>query len=196
MDLARWPRHSWFCKFIRLPVSAADCAVYARCGMGVEVESDLVLFYRTSSSLRTVWPGARGEHSISVLRDGSTWLFGGSGYAIVDELSGALNDLWRYEYSGSQELGHWVWKGPGNRARIDAYSQAAAQGHGVAWPGARVAHAAFEGYGGAWPSSSLCVFGGRGFAHALGSGLLNDLWYALSTHTECIGQLPSFDMYL
>ncbi|HYF32178.1 MAG TPA: kelch repeat-containing protein [Chitinophagaceae bacterium] len=103
---------------------------------------------------------------------GNFWIFGGTGRGAAD--NGLLNDLWRY----NPVTGNWTWmKGSTSPDTVGVYGTM-----GVAdaanTPGARQNYMSCKGADG-----NFYLMGGNGFASALPSGFLNDMWkYDLSTN--------------
>jgi N-acetylneuraminic acid mutarotase len=117
-------------------------------------------------------PGARSGEVSWKDSAGNFWLFGGGGSDSTD-LSGYLNDLWRY----SPGSGLWTWMGGStgtNAPGVYGTLGTAASGN---IPGARFGAVAWtDGSGNFW------LFGGHGYDSTGTVGSLNDLWrYSPST---------------
>ena len=107
-------------------------------------------------------PGARSWSSSWTDAAGNFWLFGGSGYS--SDLSGSLNDLWKYS------AGEWTWMGGSNGVSQDGTygTQGTAAASNI--PGARAESISWTDAAG-----NLWLFGGDGYG--VGTyGYLNDLW--------------------
>lgn len=105
---------------------------------------------------------------------GNLWLFGGKGFpgSSVAAISGALNDLWKYNVANNE----WTWvKGTALTNQLGIYgTQSASTSTNI--PGARTTHAGWID-----ASDDLYIFGGYGQAGAGAAGSLNDLW----KYTNC-----------
>jgi N-acetylneuraminic acid mutarotase len=116
-------------------------------------------------------PGGRYYPTSWTGRDGSFWLFGGSGWD-ANGTFGRLNDLWKFDPSTNE----WAWMGgsstvPGlNEGPPGVYGALGTPAAGNV-PGGRY-------YGTGWTDSSgnLWLFGGWGYDASGNSGQLNDLW--------------------
>ena len=117
-------------------------------------------------------PGARMGGNAWLDASGDVWLFGGLGLS-ASGVAQEYNDLWEYN-PGS---GQWAWVGGSdapNAAGVYGTLRAAAAGDG---PGARVSGVSWKDQAG-----NFWLFGGKGFAQAGESGILNDLWeYSVGT---------------
>jgi N-acetylneuraminic acid mutarotase len=111
-------------------------------------------------------PGAR-YYSVSwVDASGKFWLFGGQGYD-ANDISGILDDLWRYDPDSNL----WTWmKGHSVLGNITGvYGPQGAFGVNYL-PGNRVLSSTWTDKNG-----NLWLFGGQGWGQSCG-GVLNDLW--------------------
>lgn len=117
----------------------------------------------TSTSLNTIKPSARLRATSWVDNAGTLWLFGGTGKD-SDNISGYLNDLWKFE----PNIGRWTWVSGSNiRSQAGTYDVKGAIGE----PGSREKAMTWsDSEGNAW------LFGGTGYDENGASGLLNDLW--------------------
>ena len=110
------------------------------------------------------FPGAR-SGAVSWSKNGSLWLFGGSG--LDQNGPGVFNDLWKYDTNSNQ----WTWMGGSNK--IDQSGNYGSPGIASPSnvPGSRRFGVAWKDSGG-----NFWLFGGQGFDSAGNFGELNDLW--------------------
>jgi N-acetylneuraminic acid mutarotase len=112
-------------------------------------------------------PGARTGAACWTDPSGGLWLFGGGGFAIIPDMGGNLNDLWRFDISSGQWT--WVagnaglgWSGfYGTQGVPDPSNKPGARSNAVSWTDA---------------AGDLWLFGGNGEDSAGHTGWLNDLW--------------------
>jgi len=111
-------------------------------------------------------PGARVGAVSWMGRDGTFYMFGGSGCDATG-VSGGLNDLWRYDPPSNQ----WVWlKGSNTGGQKGTYGTPGTPAPANT-PGARDFPASWTG-----ADDALYLFGGAGYDGGGSGGYLNDLW--------------------
>ncbi|MCE9517952.1 MAG: tandem-95 repeat protein, partial [Verrucomicrobia bacterium] len=111
-------------------------------------------------------PGARTDAAAWSLPDGTSWLFGGSGYGNV--ASGLLKDLWKRDPVTRQ----WTWINGSQTTNVAGNYGAQALPAATNSPGARSGATTWVGADG-----RLWMFGGLGRDSVTAvNGLLNDLW--------------------
>jgi N-acetylneuraminic acid mutarotase len=131
---------------------------------GDDVINQSGIFGTLGAGSSTDKPGARGQGVSWIDSSGNLWLFGGIGYAAVN--NGELNDLWKFEPSS----GIWTWVSGENVANQPGIYGTKGTGSTSNEPGSRDNSMS-------WIDSSgnLWLFGGRGYDFQ-SSGELNDLW--------------------
>jgi N-acetylneuraminic acid mutarotase len=131
---------------------------------GDDVVNQIGIFGMQGTGSSTDKPGARTKGVSWIDSSGNLWLFGGTGYASVN--NGELNDLWKFEPSS----GIWTWVSGENLANQSGIYGIKGTGSTSNVPGARDS-------GVSWIDSSgnLWLFGGTGYDFQ-SNGELNDLW--------------------
>lgn len=109
-------------------------------------------------------PGGRKDAASWHAPDGTTWVFGGYGFAGNEE--GYLNDLWKYNPAENQ----WTWMAGDQQVNTLGSYGTLGMPSPSNYPGARRGSVSWMG-----PDGNFYLLGGEGFSSS-GEGRLNDLW--------------------
>jgi uncharacterized delta-60 repeat protein len=120
-------------------------------------------------------PGARNRAVSWKDANGNLWLFGGLGFPAPTVISGALNDLWKYNPTTHE----WTWvSGDSTSAQPGVYGTKGVPSPNNK-PGARQSAISWTDN-----SGNLWLMGGSGNAAGNSTGYLNDLWkYDIANNT-------------